>query len=303
MVWFAVILQDIDIKERTDFMDKAVKPYALWAFLSVCLLVSGLYYYLFRYAGIPGDPSAGTFPSFIFVLSFTVLARLTSTAHNTLGRELQSGAWLFVALVFEPLLGTFDVGDVAAALAGYVVALPLSRAIDRNKPRIRVGKTFHLLTLASGLFFIIGSDDFCADGECDHSADPVYMSYAALRSAVELTDPRPIRAGGNFVLYGDYLLINERNQGIHVIDNRDPAVPKAVAFITVPGNTSLVVRNDIIFADSFVDLVALATSDMKTLDEVSRQQDIFPYDPYQAIDDDVVLGSWDTEKGVVIGYD
>lgn len=39
--------------------------------------------------------------------------------------------------------------------------------------------------------------------------------------------------------YQYHLFINDLNKGLLVIDNRDPAAPNAVGFITVPGNTDV----------------------------------------------------------------
>ncbi|HHN47860.1 MAG TPA: hypothetical protein ENN08_02830, partial [Bacteroidales bacterium] len=51
------------------------------------------------------------------------------------------------------------------------------------------------------------------------------------------------------------------NQGIHVVDNSNPASPQIISFIAIPGNYDLAIRGNILFADSYIDLVALDISD------------------------------------------
>lgn len=273
----------------------------LWLFLGLSLLISASYYGVFRWWGLPNDPTFGTFPSFIFALSFTVLARMTASARSPFLRELLASGWLLATLLFEPILATFDIADVIMAVVGYVLAWPLSRFLSQRSGSLPVSPVFHALAVASGLFFIVGSA--CHDCGYDYeSHEPVYMSYEELRSAVKVSEAREFDNVGTFVLYGDYILLNERNQGVHVIDNSNPAAPSNLAFVEIPGNTSLVVRNDIVFADSYIDLVAIDASDAANIREVARQIDIFPYDAYQAIEDDVNF-YYEQEKGVVIGYD
>jgi hypothetical protein len=90
------------------------------------------------------------------------------------------------------------------------------------------------------------------------------------------------------------LLINEPGKGIHVINNLNPESPEMVSFINIPGNYDLAVRGDVLYADSYVDLVALNISDMQNIREVNRLEDIFTglstteyYDP---------------EKGVIVDW-
>lgn len=59
------------------------------------------------------------------------------------------------------------------------------------------------------------------------------------------------------------MYINERFEGIHVIDNRDPSSPQNVAFLDIPGNIDLAVNGDALYADSYVDLVTIDISNPK----------------------------------------
>ena len=73
--------------------------------------------------------------------------------------------------------------------------------------------------------------------------------------------------------------------------------------IKIPGNIDMAVKDDVLYADSFIDLVAIDISNINAPREVHRVEDVFPYNAYQAIGEDVWLSSVDQEKGVVVGYE
>jgi len=104
-------------------------------------------------------------------------------------------------------------------------------------------------------------------------------------------------------LYKNYIFANEPNQGLHIIDNRIPTSPVEVGFIAIPGNQEVAIKEDALYADSYVDLVTLDISDINNIVEVSREEDIFPYNARQNIPRNVSLTSVvDKDRGVVVGY-
>ncbi len=132
---------------------------------------------------------------------------------------------------------------------------------------------------------------------------PVYLSYADLRSAVEIEPARELARVSRIYLYKNYIFINAQNQGIYVIDNTTPTAPENVAFIRIPGNTEISIRSDYLYADSYIDLVTLDVSDINNIEEVAREEAIFPYNARQNIPNDVsLIGEIDSNRGVVVGY-
>ena len=104
-------------------------------------------------------------------------------------------------------------------------------------------------------------------------------------------------------MYGNLILFNERNRGIHVIDNANPAAPANLLFLPVPGNIDIAVKDNILYADSYIDLVANDISDLNNIHEVNRVQGVFPYDPHQAITGLYMnVCPYDETQGIVIGY-
>ena len=114
--------------------------------------------------------------------------------------------------------------------------------------------------------------------------NPVYMSYDDLRSAVKDTTPEEISQPGKIYLYGDFILVNEVRKGIHVVNNADPANPEVISFIKIPGNIDLAIKHNILYADSYVDLVAIDISDLNDIREVARFEDLFSWSlpPYES---------------------
>ncbi|MCK5693722.1 MAG: hypothetical protein KAI08_12755 [Bacteroidales bacterium] len=131
---------------------------------------------------------------------------------------------------------------------------------------------------------------------------PVYMSYEALRSSFEVKSGVSMEKPGKISFYNSYMFINEYQKGIHVVDLSDPTQPELKAFIEVPGNVDMAIRNDQLFAESFVDLLVIDISNPEQSVLERRIEDLFEYviPPY---DYDYPLDEIDEKKGVITGYD
>jgi hypothetical protein len=131
---------------------------------------------------------------------------------------------------------------------------------------------------------------------------PIYMSYDALRSSFKLVTGAPLVKPGKISFYGSYMFINEYQKGIHVVDLSDPTQPELKAFIEVPGNVDMAIRNDLLYADSFVDLLVIDISKPEQPTLSKRIEDLFEYviPPY---DYEYPLDEIDEKKGVIIAYD
>ncbi|MCD6333398.1 MAG: hypothetical protein J7L89_09005, partial [Bacteroidales bacterium] len=107
---------------------------------------------------------------------------------------------------------------------------------------------------------------------------------------------------GKLYFKDNYIFIVEEMKGIHIIDNTDPANPVNLTFIEVPGNADIAIKGNILYADSYIDMVAIDVSDLNSIHEVARVDSILPYTipPY---DDNYPLAKLDEEKGVVIDWE
>ena len=131
---------------------------------------------------------------------------------------------------------------------------------------------------------------------------PIYMTYDNLRLAVKQSAASELVNPGKIYFKDQFIFIVEEMKGIHVYDNSNPANPVNQAFIDIPGNVDIAIKGDILYADSYIDMVALDISDLKAVKEVGRVQKVLPYTipPY---DKNYPLATVDEEKGVVTGWE
>ena len=132
---------------------------------------------------------------------------------------------------------------------------------------------------------------------------PIYLSYEELRSSVKSSDATDLVNPGKIYFKDGYIFINEEMKGIHIIDNSDPRNPQKIKFIEIPGNVDIAVKDNILYADSYIDLVAIDISNISNPKEVSRVNDVFPYMTPTPKNEDYRLASVDPEKGVVIDWE
>lgn len=124
----------------------------------------------------------------------------------------------------------------------------------------------------------------CED-ECESTItyvvqQPIYMKKTELRSSVKVQAARELHKPGKIYAYGDYLFVNEQEEGIHIIDNRNPAAPQTLSFIAIAGNVDLAVKDNILYADNYIDLVAFNIANPKEVQLVKRVENVFNLNGY-----------------------
>ncbi len=131
---------------------------------------------------------------------------------------------------------------------------------------------------------------------------PHYLSYDELRSSFNVTTSEAMVRPGKIYYKADYMYINEYQKGIHIIDLSDLSNPVQTAFIEIPGNVDMAIRNNVLYADSYIDLVLIDISDPSAPEEINRLEKIFEYviPPY---DYQYPLDEIDQEKGVITHYE
>ncbi len=108
---------------------------------------------------------------------------------------------------------------------------------------------FGAAVVASSFFMSCNSGE--NNGLTYETADELRHKKIELQAAKELQHP------GKIYISEDMILINEIGKGIHLVYNENPAAPENIAFIKIPGNIDVAVKGDIIYADSYMDLVTL----------------------------------------------
>jgi hypothetical protein len=131
---------------------------------------------------------------------------------------------------------------------------------------------------------------------------PVYMSFKEFRGSFIKSEAIEISSPGKIYFKDNYLFVNEVGKGIHVIDNSDPANPQMVCFYEIMGNVDMAIRGNILFADSYIDLVAIDITSIDKPVELNRIENVFPevvpegdkWFPYAMVD---------KSKGVIVNWE
>ncbi|MCX6220512.1 MAG: hypothetical protein NTZ69_05950 [Bacteroidia bacterium] len=133
--------------------------------------------------------------------------------------------------------------------------------------------------------------------------EPVYLSFADLRASVKIISQQDLVNPGKIYTFGNYIFINEVMKGVHVYNNINPATPQYIGFINIPGNLDLAVRNNILYADSYLDLVAIDVTDPSRAKEVGRVKSTFSYSLPAKTRTDLRTGYVDWSRGIVVDWE
>ncbi|WP_188814257.1 LVIVD repeat-containing protein [Hymenobacter cavernae] len=109
----------------------------------------------------------------------------------------------------------------------------------------------------------------------EYSYCPQLMSREMLEQSVTALPARAMHNTGKIYLLGRYLFINERYEGIHIIDNQDPKHPQPISFLRVPGNIDMAVKGNLLYVDNGPDLVTIDISNPQAVRIASRVRDAF----------------------------
>lgn len=135
--------------------------------------------------------------------------------------------------------------------------------------------------------------------------EPVFMPTSIFRNSVKVNqESRAIQKQGKIAFYKDYLYLSEPEKGIHVIDNRNPANPRQVGFIELIGNVDMAIKGNMLYADSYIDLVWFDISTPSSPLLKGRKEDVFPT-ALPSTDNNFWCDyekSMDRSQGIVIGW-
>lgn len=133
-----------------------------------------------------------------------------------------------------------------------------------------------ILSFLTFTFFSCENNDNEEDGEFAEFlvARPIVMSRADFANSVDIVDPLPIDESGKIYAYQNYIFVNDKYKGVHVIDNSNPASPQKIAFIKIAGNVDISIKDDFLYADSISDLVVLDISDVQNISIVNRLEGV-----------------------------
>jgi hypothetical protein len=150
----------------------------------------------------------------------------------------------------------------------------------------------------------------CDKEHCMHTYTlykPIFSTLTQARANMKSNPAHGLKNTGKMYVYGNYIFLNELNEGIHIIDNSQPSSPKNIAFINIPGNLDLAVLGNTLYADSYSDLVAFDITDplkvtaKKFLDNVFPQRSgYYRYSNSTTNPDSIqVISGWETHDTTV----
>jgi hypothetical protein len=154
------------------------------------------------------------------------------------------------------------------------------------------------------LLMILGSS--CIKDRCTQTytyLKPVYRTTNEVRANIKSNAPVDIQRTGKIYLKNEFIFMNEPDKGIHIIDNSNPYAPKNVAFIDIPGNIDLAVKGNILYADSYTDLVAIDITNPLQAKLVNVTEGVFPHRQYWggfAADTSMVITTWESRDTTVV---
>jgi hypothetical protein len=120
----------------------------------------------------------------------------------------------------------------------------------------------------------------CLEDKCENTSTysqwiPVYKTDAEMRTPPQYKAAQPLKNTGKIYFYDKYILVNELKQGIHVIDNSNPAAPQNIGFITIGGNVDMAVIGKYLYADNYSDLITMDISNITAPKVTCRTESVF----------------------------
>jgi hypothetical protein len=161
-----------------------------------------------------------------------------------------------------------------------------------------------LLMVLTCVVIVITNSCNKSDEHTYEALAPVYMSFDDFRQSLKVSTAKSIKQSGKIYFKDNYIFINEVNEGIHVVDNTYPASPQKIAFYEILGNVDMAIRGNILFADSYIDLVAIDISNINQPQEVGRIENAFPHVLPIPLEANLPYDyqQMDQNKGVVVGW-
>ncbi len=120
-----------------------------------------------------------------------------------------------------------------------------------------------------------GCTDKCKETRTYRRYTSATMTGRQVRDGVQIEFARSLAKPGKIYTKDGFLFINEQKAGIHVIDNTDPANPKFVSFLRIPGNGDIAIRNNVLYADSYMDLLVFDLTNLRDIKLLKRIPSVF----------------------------
>ena len=158
------------------------------------------------------------------------------------------------------------------------------------------------------LFLLITVATGCSDKTVQvfNANQPVYQDLATWRATTfALAAPTALQHPGKIYIYNNLLIVNELLKGVHIYDNANPSAPVDLGFLPVHANMDIAVRNNVMYLDSYSDLLSFDISDPRNPRFLTRINDVFTFDRFYQLpgfDENLPLVAHDPTKGVIMSW-
>ena len=153
------------------------------------------------------------------------------------------------------------------------------------------------ITFLTGL--LLASSQFACSDKCTETRtfrrfNSVQLTVGQVRKNIGSEASRALKSPGKIYAKDNFIFINEVKEGVHIFDNSNTASPKEIAFLRIPGNADIAIKGDIMYADSYMDVVAFNIKNPAAVKEVGRVNNVFNYGLVDGM-------SWsvDTARGII----
>jgi hypothetical protein len=157
--------------------------------------------------------------------------------------------------------------------------------------------------LKSGFAIVLLSTLLSCTDNCEvtttyRQAVPITLTLESIRAGVRVLPPATLVNPAKLYIKDNFIFISDAKKGIHIIDNSNPSNPIKLSFLAIPGVVDMAVKNNTLYVDSYMDVVALDITDPKNVVEVGRQKNVFQNGLHDGI-------SWyyDTYNRMVTDYE
>jgi hypothetical protein len=138
-------------------------------------------------------------------------------------------------------------------------------------------KRFHIfLSIVCTFLLISCAKDKCTTKTTYLKYTPIYKSVDEIRQPISFESARELKNPGKIYLYHSFILVNEQLEGIHIFDNSNPSNPVNLGFLKIQGNLDMAIKNNMLYADSYIDLLTIDLSNPLNATLVDRDNNVFP---------------------------
>ena len=147
-------------------------------------------------------------------------------------------------------------------------------------------KSLHYIIVCAITFLAVGcqSDNDAPSGVTAVFAVPVIKSLAEIRSSVAVSAPRETDADGKIYVTENNLFYIAQEEGVHIFDNTNPAAPQNTIFLNIEGVHDIAVKDDMLYADNYVDLLVFDISNLENITLINTVENAMSFYPVFPVD-------------------